>query len=87
MPENLPFLLPQSAGLSRSVTLRRQYRLQMLQIETFPNDAGPLSQSVTSKSIFAELLLQIETNRREHLLFVKAHEGVHELPPLRWLVW
>ena len=53
----------------------------MLQIETFPNDAGPLSQSVTSKSIFAELLLQIETSRREHLLFVKAHEGVHELPP------
>ena len=53
----------------------------MLQIETFPNDTGPLSQSVTSKSIFAELLLQIETSRREHLLFVKTHEGVHELPP------
>lgn len=59
----------------------------MLQIETFPDDADPLSKSVTSKSIFAELLLQIETNRREHLLFVKTHEGVHELPPLRWFVW
>ena len=53
----------------------------MLQIETFPDDAGPLSQSVTSRSDFAELLLQIETNRREHPLFVKTHEGVHELPP------
>ena len=38
----------------------------MLQIETFPDDAGPLSQSVTSKSDFAELLLQIETNRCRH---------------------
>lgn len=38
----------------------------MLQIETFPNGADPLSQSVTSKSDYAELLLQIETNRREH---------------------
>ena len=53
----------------------------MLQIETFPDDAGPLSQSVTSRSDFAELLLQIETNRREHPLFVKTHESVHELPP------
>ena len=53
----------------------------MLQIETFPDDAGPLSQSVTSRSNFAELLLQIETNRRKHPLFVKTHEGVHELPP------
>jgi hypothetical protein len=43
----------------------------MLQIETFPNGADPLSQSVTSRSGFAELLLQIETNRREHPLFVK----------------
>ena len=43
----------------------------MLQIETFSDDAGPLSQSVTSRSDFAELLLQIETNRREHPLFVK----------------
>lgn len=55
----------------------------MLQIETFPNGADPLSKSVTSKSNFAELLLQIETNRREHPLFVKTHEGVHELLPLR----
>ena len=55
----------------------------MLQIETFPDDAGSLSRSVTARPIFAELLLQIETNRREHLLFVKTHEGVHELPPLR----
>ena len=53
----------------------------MLQIEAFPDDAGPLSQSVTSRSNFAELLLQIETNRREHPLFVKTHEGVHELSP------
>ena len=52
----------------------------MLQIETFSDDAGPLSQSVTSRSDFAELLLQIETNRRKHPLFVKTHEGVHELP-------
>lgn len=59
----------------------------MLQIETFPNGTSSLSQSVTSKSNFAELLLQIETNRREHPLFVKTHEGVHELPPLRWFVW
>ena len=44
----------------------------MLQIETFPDDAGPLSQSVTSRSDFAELLLQIETNRRERPLFIKA---------------
>ena len=44
----------------------------MLQIETFPDDADPLSQSVTSRSDFAELLLQIETNRREHPPFVKA---------------
>ena len=53
----------------------------MLQIEMFPDDAGPLSQSVTSRSNFAELLLQIETNRREHPLFVKTREGVHELSP------
>ena len=53
----------------------------MLQIETFPDDADLLSQSVTSKSNFAELLLQIETNRREHQLFVKTREGVHELSP------
>ena len=52
----------------------------MLQIETFPNGVAPLSQSVTSRSDFAELLLQIETNRRKHPLFVKTHEGVHELP-------
>ncbi len=55
----------------------------MLQIETFPNGTNSLSQSVTSKSNFAELLLQIETNRRKHPLFVKTHEGVHELSPLR----
>ena len=54
----------------------------MLQIETFPNGADPLSQSVTSRSGFAELLLQIEIYRHEHLLFVETHEGVHELPPL-----
>lgn len=91
MPENLPFLLPllgrgssaRPTSLSKSVTSRRQYRLQMLQIETFSDDAGPLSQSATSKSNFAELLLQIETNRREHQLFIKTHEGVHELLPLR----
>ena len=59
----------------------------MLQIETFLNGAGSLSQSVTARPIFAELLLQIETNRREHPLFVKTHEGVHELPPLQWFVW
>ena len=52
----------------------------MLQIETFLDDAGLLSKSVTSRSDFAELLLQIETNHREHPLFVKTHEGVHELP-------
>ena len=38
----------------------------MLQIETFPNGAAPLSQSVASRSDFAELLLQIETNRCRH---------------------
>ena len=53
----------------------------MLQIETFSDDAGPLSQSVTSRPDFAELLLQIETHRREHPLFVKTHEDVHELLP------
>ena len=53
----------------------------MLQIETILNVTGSLSRSVTARSIYAELLLQIETNRREHLPFVKTHEGVHELPP------
>ena len=43
----------------------------MLQVETFPNGTSSLSQSVTTRSNFAELLLQIETNRREHPLFVK----------------
>ena len=95
MPENLPFLLPlpgrgssaRHTSLSKSVTSRRQYWLQMLQIETFSDDAGPLSKSVTSRPDFAELLLQIETHRREHPLFVKTHEGVHELLPLRWFAW
>ena len=55
----------------------------MLQIETFPDDAGPLSQSVTARPIFAELLLQIETNRREHPLFVKTTTKVSmNCPPL-----
>ena len=51
----------------------------MLQIETILNVAGSLSRSVTARPIYAELLLQIETNRREHPLFVKTHKGVHEL--------
>jgi hypothetical protein len=62
----------------------------MLQIETFPDDAGPLSQSVTSKSNFAELLLQIETNRREHPLFVKTTTKVSMNCPLAMIcvvVW
>ncbi|MCI6967599.1 MAG: hypothetical protein MR723_00325, partial [Collinsella sp.] len=46
-----------------------------------------LSKSVTSRPDFAELLLQIETHRREHPLFVKTHEDVHELLPLRWFAW
>ena len=54
----------------------------MLQIETFPNGAGPLSQSVTCKSNFAELLLQIETNRREQPLFVKTTTKVSMNCPL-----
>ena len=54
----------------------------MLQIETFPDDAGPLSQSVTSRSDFAELLLQIETNRRERPLFIKATTKVSMNCPL-----
>ncbi|MED9952906.1 MAG: hypothetical protein UE003_07985, partial [Collinsella sp.] len=54
----------------------------MLQIETFPNGADPLSQSVTSRSDFAELLLQIEINRREHLLFVKTTTKVSMNCPL-----
>ena len=90
MPENLPFLLPlpgrgssaRPTSLSQSVTSKRQYRLQMLQIETFPNGAGPLSQSVTSRSDFAELLLQIETNRREHPPFVKTTTKVSMNCPL-----
>ena len=71
MPENLPFSF---AAVCRFVSIcnaKTANWLQLLQIETFPDDAGPLSQSVTSKSDFAELLLQIETNRREHPLFVK----------------
>ena len=54
----------------------------MLQIETFSDDAGPLSQSVTTRSNFAELLLQIETNRREHPLFVKTTTKVSMNCPL-----
>ena len=54
----------------------------MLQIETFPNGADPLSQSVTSRSDFAELLLQIETNRREHPFFVKTTTKVSMNCPL-----
>ena len=48
---------------SQSVTSIDRFWLQMLQIDTFPDDAVPLSQSVTSRSNFAELLLQIETNQ------------------------
>ena len=62
----------------------------MLQIETFPDDAGPLSQSVTSRSDFAELLLQIEPHRREHPLFVKTTTKVSmNCPPamLCVVVW
>lgn len=58
----------------------------MLQIETFPNGTSSLSQSVTSKSNFAELLLQIETNRREHQPFVKTHEGAGAFVAVRTLV-
>ena len=50
----------------------------MLQIETFPNGAAPLSQSVTARPIFAELLLQIETNRRRH--------PPHQQTPTKWQV-
>ena len=49
-----------SAGLSRSVTTRPLKVGQVLQIEILPNRAVPLSQSVTSGTDFAELLLQIE---------------------------
>ena len=48
----------------------------MLQIETFPNGTSSLSQSVTSRPIYAELLLQIETNRSRHLPFSKNHPKV-----------
>ena len=90
MPENLPFLLPllgwgsspRPTSLSKSVTSRRQYRLQMLQIETILNVAGPLSQSVTARPIFAELLLQIETNCREHL--PHQQNPTKGQVPLRW---
>ena len=63
MPENLPFLFaadgaggptsacPVRGGLSRSVTSKREYQLQTLQIEIVPNGASPLSQSVTSKPV------------------------------------
>lgn len=60
-------------GLSQSVTSRRQYRLQMLQVETFPNGTSSLSKSVTTRSNFAELLLQIETNRRRRPLHSTDH--------------
>ena len=59
----------------------------MLQIETFPNGAGPLSQSVTSRSDFAELLLQIETNRCRHPPPSKNHhEGSGAFVVVRTLV-
>lgn len=48
----------------------------MLQIETILNVAGSLSRSVTARSIYAELLLQIETNRRRHPPFSKNHPKV-----------
>lgn len=48
----------------------------MLQIETFTNGTDPLSRSVTARPIYAELLLQIETNRRRHPPFSKNHPKV-----------
>ena len=65
---------------------QKKMGFQMLQIETFPNGAAPLSQSVTARPIFAELLLQIETNRCRHPPPANPHEGAGAFALVRTLV-
>ena len=50
-------------GLSQSVTVTRQNRVLLLQIETFLSTPPQQSKSVTARPTFGLHLLQIETNQ------------------------
>ena len=52
-----------AVGLSQSVTVTRQNRVLLLQIETFLSTHPQQSRSVTARPTFDPYLLQIETNQ------------------------